>query len=467
MFRGRKIRRVIWLALPVAAAALAAVVALSSIFRLRIVDFAPVGGRNDVPITAPIRITFSQPMDKASVEARLQIEPEVPGRLVWDGREATFQPHSALAPDTAYMVTLEAGAASQRGRSLNEDRSWQFRTRAPRLVYLGRPFPGAGHRQLFVTSLDGGQPLQLSDHAGGVWDYAVHPLGETIIYTALREDGGSDLWRVNPDGEDRRLLLACPGAACLAPAWSPDGEQLAYERRDIWAGAPNLDPQAGRIWLLDLEQGDDHPLFDYDVPLHSPVWAPAGERLAYASPLLPGVEVYDLRTEELYPFSNQWGAAPAWSPDGNRLVMPELMLAGESLVVRLVRADVGQEAVVDISGGDEADLYLVKDGSPAWSPGGGWIAFGRQYLDEERWTPGRQIWLARPDGTEAYSLFSAPMGDHFAFAWRPDGAALAYAYADLSQGQQPVPDVSIRVFDLVQREVEFAASDGVLPRWCP
>lgn len=318
-------------------------------------------------------------------------------------------------------------------------------------------------RQLFLASLDGGPALQLTDHAGGVWDYAVHPQGQGIIYNALREDGGSDLWRMDRDGTGQRVLLACPEAACLNPAWSPDGRQVAYERRDVWADAPNLDPMAGRIWLFDLEEGEERPLFDYDVSLHSPVWAPRGKRLAYVSPMLPGVEVFDLGTEDLQQFGNEWGAAPVWSPDASHLSLPDLMLADEALVVRLVRIDLGDAKLLDISGDED----LVKDVGPAWSPGGGWIAFGRQYLDEERWTPGRQIWLTRPDGSEAYSLLAEPMGDHYGLAWRPDGAALAYVRNDLSEGPQPVPDVSVWVFDLVERESKPVAGEGVLPKWLP
>jgi hypothetical protein len=402
-------------------------------------------------------------MDAASVQARFRIEPEVPGRFVWTENELAYQPESGLAPGTGYTITLQAGATSQSGARLNEDRIWQFKTRHPQLLYLGRPHPESPVRQLFAAPLDGTQPRALSEPVSGVWDYAVHPLGEEIVYSALREDGGSDLWRMDRDGANQQVLLACPGAACLAPAYSPDGRTLAFEQRDIWADAPNLDPKAGRIWLLDLEQDDSQPLFDYDIALHSPVWAPRGERLAYLSPMLPGIEVYDLTTGELQQFGNEWGTAPAWSPDGAQLVVPELMLAGESLVVRLIHVALSSEEALDISGDDD----YVKDTAPAWSPAGGWIAFGRQFLDQDRWTPGRQIWLTRPDGSEAYPLLVEPVGDHFAFAWRPDGAALAYAFTDLSEGPQPSPAVSIWIFDLSSREPAHVADDGVFPRWLP
>jgi Tol biopolymer transport system component len=445
----------------------ASIVVFSNLVRLRIVSVSPVDGSDDVAITVPIRFTFSQLMDVSSVEAHLGIEPQTAGELLWDGNDAVFVPAVALTPDTLYSVTLTPGAASLRGRLLQSTYSWSFHTRSLGLVYLAWSSPGAGHRNLFVSSLDGSEALRLTDHAEGVWDYAVHPQGEAIVYSVLRQDGGSDLWRTDPDGKNREVLLACPGAACLKPAWSADGRLLAYERRDIWADAPNLDPKAGRIWLFDLVAGRAQPLLDYDVPLHSVVWSPRGERLVVVSPLLPGIEVHDLVSGEMHQFGNEWGAAPTWSPDGRMLVMPELLLAGESLVVELVRVDVETEEVLAISGVAGNDILFVKDESPAWSPGGGWIAFGRQFLTDDRWTPGRQIWLARPDGSGAFPLLSEPMSDHFAMAWRPDGAALAYVRADLSEGIKPVPDVSIWVFDLVQREASLVASEGVSPQWLP
>ena len=463
MLRKWKIHPAAWLAIVLALMGIAATAVVLSQANVRVLQLLPEDGDGEVPITSPIRVTFSQEMDRASVEERFSVAPEVPGGFAWEGSTMVFRPRTALAPDTRYAVTIAEGATSQRGKSLRGVTSSSFRTHSPQLLYLGRPHEGAEMRELFLVSPDGGPARQLTNHAGGVWDYTIHPEGQGIVYSALREDGGSDLVRMDRDGTDQRVLLACPETACLNPAWSPDGQQIAYERRDIWSGAPNLDPKAGRIWLLDLEEGDEHPLFDYDVALHSPVWSPEGDKLAYVSPMLPGVEVLDLNTRELEQVGNEWGAAPVWSPNGRHLVVPELMLADEALVVRLVRIDLGQEELLDISGDED----LVKDVGPAWSPGGGWIAHGRQYLDEERWTPGRQIWLTRPDGSEAYSLLTEAMGDHYALAWRPDGAALAYARIDLSEGPKPVPDLSVWVFDLVGREAIQLADEGVLPKWLP
>ena len=451
----------VWCAVIVVALAISAYAVLTGTATARIVDSSPPDGVL-APITAAVRIAFSAPMDRTSVEERLRLDPPAQGDITWNDNTLHFVPRPALTPGTTYTVTLEAGSRSGTGDELEDRYVWQFRTREPRLLYLSRLQPEAEGRQLFVTSLDG-EAQALTDHAYGVWDYGAHPLGEQVVYSVLREDGGADLWRMDRDGEGRSLLLACPGAACINPVWSPDGAQLAFEERGIWASAPNLDPEASRIQLLSPESGLERPLFDYDVPAHSPVWSPDGGRLAYVSPLLPGIEVYDLTSEKLHSFGNEWGSAPVWSPDGSALVVPELVLAGEALMVHLYRIDLETGAVADLSGDDE----MVKDVAAAWSPAGGWVAFSRQYLDEERWTPGRQLWLARPGGGEAYPLVTDGMGDLFGTAWRPDAGAVTYLRTDLSEGLQPVPRVSVWVLDLADRSPVMMASDGVLPEWLP
>lgn len=464
----KRLPPLLWLGAVALAAIVALVLLLMAPAGLRLTSVSPAAGDGQTAITAPVRLTFSEAMDRESVEAHLRMEPQVPGRLVVEGQQVSFWPRPAWSPGRVYTVTLQAGMAAAGGRALAEDHAWSFQTRNPGLLYLARPgavLSGEEGRQLFAALPDnpgGAAGRQLTAHPGGVWDYAVHPQGEAIVYSVLREDGGSDLWRMDRDGGHERLLLACPDMACLHPAWSPDGRLLAYEQRDIWADAPNLDPKASRLWLLDLEQDRQRPLFDYEVPLHAPLWAPQGERLAYLSPLAAGIEVLDLPSEELFQFSNEWGGTPSWSPDGRELVLSELMLAGEALVVRLLRIDVAQGELLDIS-----EEERVQDVSPAWSPGGGWIAFGRQFLDEERWTPGRQVWLTRPDGSEAYPLLEGAMADHFAFAWRPDGGALAYVRNDLSEGPLPVPEVEVWVFDLIRREPFLVAGGAVSPGWLP
>ena len=75
---------------------------------------------------------------------------------------------------------------------------------------------------------------------------------------------------------------------------------------------------------------------------------------------------------------------------------------------------------------DLTQANVLEDGSPVFSPDGSWIAFSRRYLDSARWTPGKQLWLMRPDGSEAHPLTQAGDYNHHDFAWSLDGKQIAY-----------------------------------------
>jgi Tol biopolymer transport system component len=67
----------------------------------------------------------------------------------------------------------------------------------------------------------------------------------------------------------------------------------------------------------------------------------------------------------------------------------------------------------------------TEDFTPAFSPDGSRLVFARRYLDEERWTPGRQAWLLNVSGGDAHVLTHAPDYKYIAFAWHPDGDQIA------------------------------------------
>lgn len=72
----------------------------------------PDSGAVGVDSSAAIRLTFSEPMDRASVEAGLLVAPGVrAGRVAWEGgRTLVFRPEAPLAPGRTYVVLLAPGA---------------------------------------------------------------------------------------------------------------------------------------------------------------------------------------------------------------------------------------------------------------------------------------------------------------------------------------------------------------------
>jgi peptidoglycan/xylan/chitin deacetylase (PgdA/CDA1 family) len=79
-----------------------------------------------VPVNAPIVMTFSQPMNRPSVEMSFALQPKSEGRFVWsDDLTLSFEPFK-LAHATAYQV--EVRGRSLRGVTVSGPRSWTFTT---------------------------------------------------------------------------------------------------------------------------------------------------------------------------------------------------------------------------------------------------------------------------------------------------------------------------------------------------
>jgi Tol biopolymer transport system component len=297
-----------------------------------------------------------------------------------------------------------------------------------------------------------------------VWDIAVHPEGETIAYSVMRDDGGADLWQVDRAAARARprLLLRCPDASCTAPSWSADGKTIAYERQALSAAPIGVGsgPVVPHITLLDVARGASQPLDD-DAPTlgRGPKWAPTGARLAFYDLSAQAVQIYDAARGQRQ-FFDTLGGVGTWDPRGEQIVLAELSFHNHQDEGQLVRIDVRTRGV-DVIGAPGS----AADAMPRWSPDGAWIAFGRARLGDGAPTAGAQLWLVRPDGSDAHPLVTDPAVNLGAFAWRPDGAAIAYVRIRLADLAAPRPELWVALLDGTAPRLVVAG--GILPAWLP
>ncbi len=106
---------------------------------------ATVGGDDRLAQTVTaIDIAFSEPVDRASAEARIQIEPAIPGAFTWDGARAIFTPSEPLPLDVAFEVRVEAGFRDLAGNVAPTGiDAWAFRSVGPPWVVAVEPGDGA------------------------------------------------------------------------------------------------------------------------------------------------------------------------------------------------------------------------------------------------------------------------------------------------------------------------------------
>ena len=94
----------------------------------QVIQVTPPPGE-ELPLDAPLQLTFDQPMDPASVEAAFTIEPSVPGDFEWPSpRVMEFKPSGKLARATQYTVILKENARSKAGLALKTPVQFHFTT---------------------------------------------------------------------------------------------------------------------------------------------------------------------------------------------------------------------------------------------------------------------------------------------------------------------------------------------------
>ncbi|MBI3362823.1 MAG: PD40 domain-containing protein [Chloroflexi bacterium] len=419
-------------------------------------------------------------MDAASVESHLRMTPATQGVFSASGSVARFVPRSAWTRGAAIEVSLDGGSRSARGLPMLGGMTWRFTIGAPRIAYLAQV---SGPANVWAIPFDGGDSAQITREPRGVLDFAPSPDGTRLAYSASREDGGADLKMVNADGSGASDLLACPGDLCRATQWSRDATRIAFERRSLTSAATVGEPH---VWLLNLESGKATALPPEIDATSAPRWSPDGSRLAYYDSTGQTIVVSHAAAGESTLIADTSGEMGAWSPDAASLIFPDIVIGADqpgiaptqipgptatpiseatnnpnapTFYSHLVRVDLASRARQELS-----SEPLVEDAAASTAPDGGWIAFGRKYLDAPRWTPGRQLWLMRPDGSNAHPLTADGDYQHSAFVWSPDGRRLVFTRFNLATPGSPT---EIWTISTDGNDARKLVDGGYLPAWLP
>lgn len=412
--------------------------------------------------SSSVRVEFSEAMVPQSVIERFRISPDVSGDFSWIGQSTLlFIPQQPLQAGQTYTVTIEAGAwPAQRETALSEDFSWSFDVRLPRTVYLAPSDKSV--RNLYRTNLETGSVEQFTTSEHGIEDFAISPNGKAIAYSQADHDETVNIWLLDLAARTNRPLTNCVNARCYAPSWKPDGTQIAYQREDDNQGT-RQNARSSRAWVVDLDTLQSQLLFaDAQILGERPSWSPTGEAIAVFDPSLPGIRVHDFSTGTDTVIDTMQGTSGWWSPDGQKLAYPVLArgAAGVQFYTHLEMAALDSDLLTRISALEDTP---VEDGEAAWHPDGEQLAITRIYLDE-RYTPGKQIYLLDLETGQIQPLVVDANYFHAALHWDAAGQRLVFQRYPLNQ-PDAVPE--IWTYDLQTGQLQQQATNAMLPQWLP
>jgi len=435
--------------------------------------------------TAPILIQFSEPMNRDTLAARLRVVEVQPGTnteafqesdvialvqgdIRWNGKTALFQPSAALIPGASYTVILDEGVTSETGRAVLSEYRFSFAVRRPRVAYLS-PATGTPYNIWVADPADLASAQQVTFSPSGIFNYSVSPDGSQIAFSERNSNTGtSDIKLLDLDSGTVQQLTNCVDADCTTPVWRPDGQVIGYERVELNTNFNQVGVSPTRIWLLDLATtpATTRPLFsDSQMLGYGLQWSADGNRITVFDYNSQGILFHQFQPESTIVIPSRYGSVGALSPDGTRVIYPEVLLTESEARSYLQLVDLVTQDIRPMTAPDDP----IDDDTAAWSPDGTRLAIGRRYLDD-RFTRGKQLYLMNPDDSSVEALLVDPAYQLGSFVWDPNGTQLVLQrFPDPTVMNDPTNPgkPEIWTIDVATKTLTQIADDAFYPRWVP
>jgi Tol biopolymer transport system component len=296
-------------------------------------------------------------------------------------------------------------------------------------IVFQRLDPKLGKTRLYTVQPDGRDLRSLTTPTGnddGDSQAEWSPDGRKVVFRRFVARGlpseRVDLFVVNADGTGLRdLTRATCSGQCRTneePAWSPNGKRIAFVRT-LGPSPANVRPPATvGIFLMNVDgthvQQVTQRRPSSGTEDHAPSWSPDGKRIAFMrannTVKPPGASVIYVMNADgthagvIRTISHRWpgAGAPAWSPDGTRILYSTACWFGDCGPPRTgaqlftIRPDgTSFHQVTHLSGNVE---------SGRWSPDGRQIVFARN----TRVGPSGDVYTTGSNGSGLRRLTHAP-----------------------------------------------------------
>lgn len=232
--------------------------------------------------------------------------------------------------------------------------SWSADSRY--LVYQETP-EGTRQQDIYRLDVTSGEIVDLTSDSpsydsGPAWS----PAGNSIAFVSDRDSqtsGVSDIWLMDGDGQNLKNLTSHANAwQNTKPAWSPNGQQLAFYR---WTVRPGLEAPGGPagLWVQNLADGKEQQLVDFTdwLPSDAPVWSPDGQWIAfdYGNQDNTDIGLVSAQGGEPRQISSLPGGEKqiAWAPDAKSFIFTNFVPEGLALYLAQVEGDAPPQKLIE------------------------------------------------------------------------------------------------------------------------
>lgn len=275
------------------------------------------------------------------------VEASVPtGKIAFHTRRHGKGEIYLLTPESEVNIT--SNPAEDANPSLSPDGS---------KILFSSDLEGTFH--IYVVNVDGSGLAKLTDDPAGDFSPRWSPNGKRIAFSRT-----GALYVMDSDGSNARQVTEPKPEATAPPCeaggflggWSPDGERLTFYASSATRGL-------GQICTVKVDGSDLRVVVSEPPGWHvEPAWSPDGEWIAYRSIRDDNHEIYivqpDGTSDTRLTNSPAMDIEPAWSPDGEWIVFSSSRTGNFDLYI--MRPDGSDVARITNSAG--------KDSDPSWGP---------------------------------------------------------------------------------------------------
>jgi serine/threonine protein kinase/Tol biopolymer transport system component len=330
----------------------------------------PFRGEHEQAILYSIFNEVPKPLAEIRPDAPLELVKIVDGLLAKDPGDRYPTVDGPLGdlralrgePMTATVRTDTVGTPTPRARV----RPWTWAALAAVLLAMA----GIGGTLLLRSagSARDAKPVQLSharltDQEGSETFPSLSPDGGELVYVKATAPGNLDLYHQRVGGSNPRNLTGDSPVADTQPAFSPDGQQIAFRsERD-----------GGGLFVMGATGESARRLTDMGF---NPAWSPDGREIAFATEGISGPSERRLDNSQLWTVNVATGekrlvfkgdaVQPSWSPHGHRIAFWGTPEESSERVIWTVPA----------AGGEPLQVTRGPvDWNPVWSPDGKHLYF--------------------------------------------------------------------------------------------
>ena len=265
-------------------------------------------------------------------------------------------------------------------------------------------------RALAITAVAGVCALGALAALGGS-AHATYAGANGRLAFGINIDGNTDVYSVQPDGQDLQRLTTGPGFdACTA--YSADGSKIAY-----------CSNQSGtfQVWTMNQDGTDKQQVTHVNRAIF-PDFSPDGSKIVFTG------QAAGSSTRDIYVINSDGTGLTQLTSDAGDNAYPAFSPNGSKIVFTSNRSGVRQVWLMHADGSHQRQLTFdpqPKDQVPDWSPDGSKIAYvadthGIADVVSPSWG---DIWVMNAAGHNQRELTSG--ASYYGTAWSPDGTRIA------------------------------------------